>query len=163
MLAGLFFFSILGIEEGLNQKTRQRSSRRIGGQNPCRASCFACTVVQKLFDIDGFSSHHVKTWTYKKCTRTTFLFTKKIGQDRNQIKNKNTEKKLYSLQVYEDVFRMGIKLVEAKVTKVTMKSSMSHVCLWSLTALTSLARDLSSHQLHTTFGRHEWLILYTSI
>ena len=33
------------IEGGLNQKTRHVSSRRIGGQNPCRASCLAARIL----------------------------------------------------------------------------------------------------------------------
>ena len=40
----------LVIEEGLNQKRRQRSSRRTGGQNPCRASCFAWVYLKQTVE-----------------------------------------------------------------------------------------------------------------
>ena len=49
-------------EEGLNQKTRQRSLRLFGGQNTCRASCFASVQLEQtvefnsLFQIDWLSS-----------------------------------------------------------------------------------------------------------
>ena len=36
-----------GIEEGLNQKTRQGLSHQIGGQNPCRASCFTSVILKQ--------------------------------------------------------------------------------------------------------------------
>ena len=39
------------IEEGLNQKTRQRSSHRIGGQNPCRASFFAVVFLKQTVEL----------------------------------------------------------------------------------------------------------------
>ena len=54
----LFFFrnylNYLNIEEGFNQKTRQRTSHRIGGQNPCRASCFALVFLKQTVcrDVD---------------------------------------------------------------------------------------------------------------
>ena len=50
------------IEEGLNQKTRQRSLRLFGGQNSCSASCFASVYLEQtvefncLFQIDRLSS-----------------------------------------------------------------------------------------------------------
>ena len=40
------------IEQGLIQKTRQRSSRRIGGQNPCRASCFASAFLKLTVEFN---------------------------------------------------------------------------------------------------------------
>ena len=40
-------FNLLPIEEGLNEKTRQRSSSWIGAQNPSRASCFVSVFLKK--------------------------------------------------------------------------------------------------------------------
>ena len=39
------------IEEGLNQKTRQRSLRRIGGQNPCCSCCFALVFLKQMVEF----------------------------------------------------------------------------------------------------------------
>ena len=40
------------IEEGLNKKTRHRLSHRIGGQNPCRASCFVSASVKQTVELN---------------------------------------------------------------------------------------------------------------
>ena len=51
--AGKGFFLIGGnIEEGLIQKTRQRLWRRIGGQNPCRASRFALVFLKQMVELN---------------------------------------------------------------------------------------------------------------
>ena len=43
---------VSSIEEGLNQKTRQRSSPLIGGQKPCRASCFASIFLKQRVELN---------------------------------------------------------------------------------------------------------------
>ena len=42
------------IEEGFIWKTRRRSSHRIGGQNPCRASCFVWVFLKQMVDTHPF-------------------------------------------------------------------------------------------------------------
>ena len=44
-------WKVSDIEEGLNWKTRQRSSRRIGGQNLCCASCFASAFLKQTVEL----------------------------------------------------------------------------------------------------------------
>ena len=39
------------IEEEFIQKTRRRSSRRIGGHNPCRASCFVWVFLKQMVEL----------------------------------------------------------------------------------------------------------------
>ena len=48
----LKIFSIWSIQEGLNQKTRERLSRRIGGQNPCCASCLASVYLKQTIEFN---------------------------------------------------------------------------------------------------------------
>ena len=50
ILSGCFQVSI--IDEGFNQKTRQRSSCRIGGQNPRCASCFAQVFLKQTVEFN---------------------------------------------------------------------------------------------------------------
>ena len=40
------------IEEGFNYKTRQRLLCRIGGQNPCRASCFSWVFLTQTVEFN---------------------------------------------------------------------------------------------------------------
>ena len=44
--------NIAFIEEGLNKKTRQRSLRRIEGQNPCPTSCFASVFLKQTVETN---------------------------------------------------------------------------------------------------------------
>ena len=46
--------NIAFIEEGLNKKTRQRSLRRIEGQNPCPTSCFASVFLKQTVEFNRY-------------------------------------------------------------------------------------------------------------
>ena len=68
------------IEEGLNKKTRQRSSRRIGGQNPCCSSFFATVFLKQTVEHNRlFQKHQGKT---ASAARRTVELNRLIQKDR---------------------------------------------------------------------------------
>ena len=70
------------IEEGLNKKTRQRSSRRIGGQDPCCSSFFATVFLKQTVEHNLlFQKHQGKTASAAKRTvELNRLFQKHQGK-----------------------------------------------------------------------------------
>ena len=77
-----------GIEEGLNQKTRQRASCRIGGQNPCLASCFAQVFLKQKVELNRlFQKDQGTTASVAKGTvEPNYFFQKDQGKTAGAVK-----------------------------------------------------------------------------